>query len=176
MSHIKTNAVVAAFISFSAFAAQAADQGSGNVTFNGSIIEAPCSITPQTADQVVSLGQISAASLSNKGNSTPQNFSIDLERCDTTSLKNVSITFNGDKNADDNTLLGIVGDAKGAGIVITNGSGTVVKLGEASPARQLLAGSNTLLFSAYLKGSSITEGSVVPGKFTSIANFTLAYQ
>ncbi|MHA3391019.1 fimbrial protein, partial [Yersinia pseudotuberculosis] len=29
--------------------------------------------------------------------------------------------------------------------------------------------------SAYLKGTSADEGSVVPGEFSSVANFTLAY-
>ncbi|MHA7845141.1 fimbrial protein [Serratia sp. D1N4] len=173
MSNFKMNVLAAALISASAFAVHAADQGSGTVTFTGSIIDAPCSITPQTSDQVVPLGQVSAALLANQGTSTPQTFTIDLEKCDVSTLKNVSITFNGTADGD---MLGIVGDAQGAGIVITDGSGTAIKLGQASAARLLSNGNNTLLFSAYLKGKSATPDSVKPGSFTSIANFTLAYQ
>lgn len=39
--------------------ANAADQGHGTVTFTGSIIDAPCSIAPESIDQTVNLGQIS---------------------------------------------------------------------------------------------------------------------
>ncbi|WP_431225039.1 fimbrial protein [Serratia sp. L9] len=176
MFNFKMNVLAAALISASTFAVHAADQGSGTVTFTGSIIDAPCSITPQSSDQVVPLGQISAALLANQGTSTPQNFTINLEKCDITTMQNVSITFNGMEDDDDNDLLGIVGDAKGAGIVITGGNGTAIKLGQASSAQTLGTGNNSLLFSAYLKGSSATAGSVKPGTFTSVTNFTLAYQ
>ncbi|WP_431224311.1 fimbrial protein [Serratia sp. L9] len=175
MSSFKMNVLAAALISASTFAVHAADQGSGTVTFTGSIIDAPCSITPQTSDQVVPLGQVSAALLADEGSSTPQNFSIDLEKCDTTTLKNVTITFNGSKDATNPNLLGITGDAKGAGVVVTDGSGTAITLGTASTPRLLGTGNNTLLFSAYLQGNSDVAGSVIPGEFTSVANFTLAY-
>ncbi|MHA3276947.1 fimbrial protein, partial [Yersinia pseudotuberculosis] len=56
MSNFKKSVLVAAVLSLSAFAANAADQGKGKVTFTGSIIEAPCSITSEAADQVVELG------------------------------------------------------------------------------------------------------------------------
>lgn len=177
MSNFKKNLLAAALISASTFAVHAADQGSGTVTFTGSIIDAPCSITPQTSDQVVPLGQVSAALLAGQGTSTPQNFTINLEKCNLIApMSGVSITFSGMEDSDDADLLGIVGDAKGAGIVITSGNGTAIKLGEASSPQTLGAGNNTLLFSAYLKGSSATVGSVVPGAFTSVTNFTLAYQ
>jgi type 1 fimbria pilin len=177
MFNLKMSVLAAALISASTFAVHAADQGSGTVTFTGSIIDAPCSITPQSSDQVVPLGQISAALLANQGTSTPQTFTIDLEKCDLAALMDsVSITFSGMEDSIDNSLLGIVGDAKGAGIVITSGNGTAIKLGEASSAQTLATGNNTLLFSAYLKGSSATAGSVEPGQFTSVTNFTLAYQ
>ncbi|WP_077295375.1 fimbrial protein [Yersinia proxima] len=158
-----------------AFTAQAADSGSGTVTFTGSIIDAPCSITPESSDQTVDLGQISSASLVNKGTSTPRNFSIELEKCDITTMKNVAITFTGSTDNTDPALLGITGTAKGAGVVITDGSGSTIKLGQASAAHTLGADNNTLIYSAYLQGNSATVGSVVPGEFTSVANFTLAY-
>ncbi|PVF11448.1 fimbria A protein, partial [Yersinia pestis] len=78
MSNFKKSVLVAAVLSLSAFAANAADQGKGKVTFTGSIIEAPCSITSEAADQVVELGQISTTSLANMGSSEPRSFSIGL--------------------------------------------------------------------------------------------------
>lgn len=62
------------------FAAQA-DQGSGKVTFWGSIIDAPCSIKNGYGDQRIELGQISNTHLDNGGISTPRPFDIELENC-----------------------------------------------------------------------------------------------
>jgi type 1 fimbria pilin len=175
MSILKKNMLVLALVS-SAFAANAADQGSGTVTFTGSIIDAPCSINPDSVDQTVALGEISQASLANLGTSIPRNFSIKLENCDLTDKTKVAITFNGSPDGVNSSLLGITGTAKGAGIAITDGSGAPIKLGVASTYRTLGEGSNTLVYSAYLQGNSATAGSVVPGSFSSVADFTLAYQ
>lgn len=152
----------------------AKEQGSGSVTFTGSIIDSPCSIAPESSNQTVDLGQVSSVLLSNAGNSTPRNFTIELEKCDTATKKNVTITFDGTKDAINNKLLGVTGSAKGAGVVVTDGSGTQITLGTPSAARSLLNGNNKLVFSAYLQGSSAT-GEVTPGEFSSVANFTLAY-
>jgi type 1 fimbria pilin len=56
------------------FAAQG--QGSGKVTFCGSIIDAPCSIKNGYGDQRIELGQISNTHLDNGGISTPRPFDI----------------------------------------------------------------------------------------------------
>lgn len=159
-------------------AANAADQGNGTVTFTGSIIDAPCSITPATADQTVDLGQVSSAALLDGGTSTPQNFQINLENCQVTAgtPSSVSVTFNGTADANDTTMLGLSGTASGAGIVIADQGNQQIDLGTASSATDLLAGDNTLQFSAWLKGESGASAAVTPGDFQSVANFTLAYQ
>jgi type 1 fimbria pilin len=158
----------------------------GTVTFKGSIIDAPCSITPDTVDQTVNLGQISNVALKDQGKSTPQNFSIKLDKCDVTTLKNVTATFTGAASAGNADLLGITGTAKGASIAITDGGSRVIKLGEATKAQKIQKGSNTLAFAAYLQGdpdvaSTVTGGTatpavIVPGEFSSVVDFTLAYQ
>jgi len=160
-----------------AASAQAADQGHGKVTFTGSIIDAPCSINPDSIDQTVNLGQVSNVALKasgNTGTSVPRNFEIKLENCDTTTLKSVKTTFTGAEGATDGSL-GITGTAKGASIILTNGDGEQLKLGEASEAHMLQNGNNTLLFSAYLKGDG-ASATVTPGDFTAVADFTLVYQ
>ncbi|CAI1246783.1 Fimbria A protein precursor [Serratia quinivorans] len=152
--------------------AHAADEGHGTVTFTGSIIDAPCSITAETSDQTVRLGQVSSVALLDGGKSTPQAFSIDLENCNVELLSEVTTTFTGGESAVQPGLLGIVGTASGASIAITDSSGELLPLGQASAAHALQEGNNTLLFSAYLQGDSTT---VVPGEFQSVADFTLAY-
>lgn len=109
---MKLNKIVMALVlAFSTVSgAQAADQGHGKVTFTGSIIDAPCSITPQSIDQTVDLGQISKEALLSGGKSTPRNFSIGLENCSfgSPATKNkVQVTFTGMESAAKNGLLGL---------------------------------------------------------------------
>ncbi|WP_259567499.1 fimbrial protein [Enterobacter sichuanensis] len=154
----------------------ASGQGSGTVTFTGSIIDAPCSITPDTVDQTVNLGEVSKAALELAGGtSTPQNFEIKLQQCDTTTLKTVSATFTGAAATGNPNNLGITGTASGASIVLTDGAGTPVKLGTPTAAQTLADGDNILNFSAYLEADG-ASAVVVPGDFSSVASFTLAYQ
>lgn len=175
----KKLALIAAMITTTLMAnANAADQGHGKVTFTGSIIDAPCSISPDSIDQTVSLGEISQAALENNGTndgtSVPQNFEIKLENCTDVTSKTVTTTFTGAEGATAGSL-GITGTAKGASIILTNGDGNQVKLGEATAPHMLQDGNNTLFFSAYLQGDGATA-TVTPGDFSAIADFTLAYQ
>ncbi|WP_426445661.1 fimbrial protein [Siccibacter colletis] len=156
-------------------AAQAKDQGHGTVTFTGSIIDAPCSINPDSVDQTVNLGEVSNVALKNGGTSNPRSFNIKLEQCDTSTLKTVQTTFTGAASTGNPDLLGITGTAKGASIAITDGSGQVITLGSPTPAQKLQDGNNTLAFSAYLQGDG-ASATIVPGSFQSVADFTLSYQ
>ncbi|HIE4798803.1 TPA: fimbrial protein [Serratia marcescens] len=175
--------MLAAAIAFGATSmAHAADQGHGKVTFTGAIIDAPCSITPESIDQTVELGQISKVALADGGQSTPRPFSIDLENCtfsadDTGALENnkVTVTFTGMESVAGNGLLGITGTAKGASVAVTDGSGSVITLGEPTKPQVLQDGNNTLSFAAYLQGDTASNTVIVPGDFQAVADFTLAY-
>ncbi|BEN37897.1 type 1 fimbrial protein [Serratia nevei] len=180
LNKIMLAAVMAFGVSAVAHAA-VKDQGHGKVTFSGSIIDAPCSIAPESLDQTVELGAISNVALKGGGKSTPRNFQIKLENCELTSKdpgKNntVALTFSGSASDVDAKLLGITGTAKGAGIAITDGAGSNIELGKPSKARELQNGANTLSFAAYLQGATASTTAIVPGEFQSVADFTLAYQ
>jgi len=155
-------------------AANAKDQGHGTISFSGSIIDAPCSITADTANQTVDLGQVSNVALTSGQTSSPKSFFIQLEQCDTSKLTSgVSTAFTGAHDASNKNMLGITGSARGAGIVITDGSGTPIKLdGTPSNAQTIGSGSNKLSFSAYVQANG---ASVMPGDFSSTADFTLSY-
>ncbi|WP_210475887.1 fimbrial protein [Pantoea ananatis] len=167
-----------------------ANQGQGKITFTGSIIDAACSISPETSDQEVSLGQIAASQLADNGTSKPVNFEIDLQHCTmnsttsedengkptvTTTAPSVKVTFGGSPAIEgDNTWFGITGTASGAGVVITDASSNKIPFGGTTEmARELIEGDNTLGFSAYLQGLG---DKVTTGEFSSIADFTLAYE
>jgi len=155
--------------------AVAANQG-GKVTFTGNITDSACSISPESSDQTVDLGQVSIKDLiDGDRKSTPRNFDITLENCilNKPKLENwVKITFNGAGATFNPALLGTSGTASGVGIAISEqNSDDYLPLGVASSPQNLLTGDNTLHFSAYLVGGlRPTEGD-----FTAVANFTLDY-
>ncbi|WP_321158004.1 fimbrial protein [Providencia stuartii] len=162
-----------------ASAANAADQGHGKVTFKGAIIDAPCSISPDSIDQTVDLGLISNMALVDGGKSSPRVFDIALENCDITNLtKGVQLVFTGASAAFDNTnkTLGIVGTGSGAGVQITTGNGNVITLGTATPFQNIQEGNNTLRFSAYLMGNGGDISTITAGDFSSVADFTMSYE
>lgn len=70
-------AVAIAFCS----AANAADQGQGKVNFKGTVIDAPCRIAPESADQSIDFGQISKAHLEANGISVKKDLDIKLVNC-----------------------------------------------------------------------------------------------
>lgn len=173
--------VLAVAVSFgmSSMAVHAANQGQGSVTFTGSIIDAPCSITPESIDQTVELGQVSNALLKKGGQSTPKAFTIDLEHCEIEEKKNnVAVTFTGVKSGitGHDGMLSISGQASGASVAITDAGGKLVKLGSPSPLVGVNEGNTALRFAAYLQGDSSDGAVIVPGDFTAVADFTLAYQ
>lgn len=156
--------------------AQAAGAGAGTVTFEGAIIEAACSIDPDSVDQTVGLGQVAKSQLTGGGTASPEEFYIKLNGCDVSSLtdKTVTTTFTGASSADVPGALGIVGTAKGAGIMMVDGGGSAVVLGTATKPQLLQDGNNSLAFGAFLKGQA--TGDITPGEFTAVTNFSLAYQ
>ncbi|WP_273830965.1 fimbrial protein [Serratia bockelmannii] len=167
----------AVVFSMSSLAAHAADQGHGKVTFTGSIIDAPCSIAPESVEQTVPLGQISNVALKDGGRSTPKNFEIKLEDCSfgTPAAKNkVAVTFTGMESAAGNGLLGITGSAKGASVAIAQADGQVIELGKPTKEQALQDGKNTLSFAAYMQGDG-AAAAITEGDFQAVTDFTLAY-
>ncbi|MGP5570264.1 fimbrial protein [Pseudomonas helleri] len=184
MKFVMKSALVSMFmLAGSASMVQAAGVGQGTVTFEGAIIEAACSIAPESVDQTVGLGQVAKlpscqvakSQLEAGGASQPEPFKIRLVGCDTTTLKNVTTTFTGGSSRDVPGALGIVGTASGAGIMMRDASGTQIVLGTPTAPQIIQDGTNDLQFGAYLQGSA-TPDAVKPGEFTAITNFSLAYQ
>ncbi|HAM4380978.1 TPA: P fimbria major subunit PapA, partial [Escherichia coli] len=80
-------AVAMAVVSFGAYAAPTIPQGQGKVTFNGTVVTAPCGISQKSADQSIDFGQLSKSFLAAGGVSKPMNLDIELVNCDITSFK-----------------------------------------------------------------------------------------
>ncbi|MCY1700968.1 fimbrial protein [Lelliottia sp. SL45] len=172
--------IIALTLSVSSSVCFAAGQGAGNVTFTGTVIDAPCSITPDSVDQTIDLGQISLAKLangtSNNGISTPVEFTIQLEDCSLApapALNTVTATFSGPEG-DTPGLLGITGSAKGASVALYNEDSSPLILGAPSKPKPLILGSNTLAYSAAVVGDG-SSTLLSAGDFTATASFELTY-
>lgn len=169
-------------LGLASFAHAADDQGSGEVKFVGAIIDAPCSISSDSVSQTVELGQIAQKDLKDGARSKLVPFTIKLEQCDFTAGKNkVRTTFTGviSAYATDKELLAISGQASGAGIGIETFNNERLSLGEQSDAANLVGANHTLSYNAFLQGGLDANGDsveIVPGPFTAIANFQLAYE
>lgn len=148
---------------------------STKVTFTGTITEAPCSLDTGSDKQEVDMGHIAAHLLKNKGKATSKPFRFQLTDCEISTLKNVTVTFNGTADNRDSALLALgSGDATGAGIAITEADGSLITLGQASHPRTLQDGDNTLSFAAYLQGDGASA--VTPGSFSAVSDVTFTYQ
>ncbi len=174
---VMAGAVAMALVSFGANAAKS--QGQGTVNFKGSVIDAPCGIAPESADQTIDFGQISKAHLNNGGISMKKNVDIKLVNCDfgtataTAPLKNtVKVTFSGVNTGGDLTGLGL--STTNAVIKMSGQDGKLVKFdgATASNSTKLQNGDNTLRYQAWVQkgGAAVTEG-----EFAAVANFALAY-
>ena len=174
MKMIKTvmaGAVAMTLVSFGANAAgNNANQGQGIVNFKGTVIDAPCGIAPESADQSIDFGQISKSHLEKDGISVKKDLNIKLVNCEPN--KSVEVTFTGATITGADTELGTAGDT-GTAVVISGQYGKLVEFGSKGAAQSLKEGDNTLHYSSWVKKA--TNGTVKEGDFTAVANFNLTY-
>lgn len=152
-----------------------ANAADGTITFTGSVHSGACSIKPESVDQTVPLGSIAKHQLQDGGKSNARPGTIELEGCDLTGLTDntVTTTFTGAPSSAVPGAIGTVGGAGGVGVMMTHG-GRPIQLGVATTPQAISVGDNTLEFGAYVQGAA--TGTIVPGDFSAVTNFTLAYQ
>ncbi len=171
-SKVKTALLTIGLLAGSISVANAAD---GTVTFLGSVHSGACSIKPESVDQSVHLGAIAKHQLETGGRSESRPVRIELEGCDLSGLTDntVTTTFTGAPSGSVPGAIGTVGGAGGVGVMMTHGGRPVV-LGTPTAPQLIATGNNTLEFGAYVQGQA--TGAIVPGEFSAVTNFTLAYQ
>lgn len=153
------------------------NQGSGDITFVGAIIDAPCSISPESSDQTVEMGQVSNATLANNGEGRMQDFTIKLEGCDFKTAASVDVTFTGMADGTAVDKLALNGTAKGAAIQMLNQqSGKAIELGKASNISGLAVGDNEIKFGAKLVKTASTKDDIIPGEYSAKTHFVMQYK
>ncbi|EFC2153456.1 type 1 fimbrial protein [Escherichia coli] len=172
MLKIIASAVAMTLVSF---CANAANQGQGVINFKGTVINAPCGIAPESADQSIDFGQISKAHLNNNGQSIQKPVDIKLVNCDLSEgSKTVEVQFTGTiADGEEATNLGL--SKTNAIIRMAAQDGTLVAFDGSNKtnATNLVNGDNTLHYQAWVqKGTKDVE----EGEFSAVAQFNLSYQ
>lgn len=180
------------FVKFAALAvagvlSQAAFAADGTINFTGEIVDAPCSISPNSQNLTVPLGKVSrtvfdgatAGTAVVGKKATPARFTIDLLGCGATA-KGATVTFSGTADLDNATALRLanagqvgVGSASGVAIELGDSAGTKIPLGSPSADYVLGLGDNSLKFQAAYVA---TKTAVTTGPANSVAQFTVAYK
>lgn len=153
------------------FGVSAAGQGAGVVNFHGYVIDAPCSIAPESKEQTIEFGDISKSFLQNGGKSE-RKLTIKLINCDAaTAAKGVQVNFGGAVVGGTSTELLTAGTTNTA--IKLNGYGEDVVFGTPTKAVMVKDGDTFLEYTASLvKASGAT---VAEGEFTAVSNFTMTY-
>ncbi|MGC6061429.1 type 1 fimbrial major subunit FimA [Enterobacter kobei] len=154
----------------------------GVVHFTGSLVNAACSVSNESADKEVVLGQYRTAQLVDADSMTAQiPFTLVLEDCDpvTAGVTTAAVAFSG-QHIDGRPDLLMVGShtnkqsASNVGIQILDEGGKIAPLdgSTGTTAHTLIKGENTLSFSArYVSLGGATEGDA-----DADATFTMIYE
>lgn len=171
-------------------AATSANAADGQVEFTGTVNDNACTINSESVKKSVDMGQVRIADFANTVGSTAGEtpFSISLENCSGSTLKNASIKFSGQQAATDATVLGMVGSnqVKGLGIQIADArTGDKLPLNTASTDYILRPQSNTFDFTAsYVRLVADTPGAdgapdtrgIGTGTVNALATFDVTYK
>ncbi|TXU07293.1 fimbrial protein [Enterobacter hormaechei] len=174
---------IAAAASGSAFATE---QGSGKIKFKGVVIDAPCSIAPDSVDKEVDLGEVTTAVINANKKSSAVPVDINLENCQLddpadetdTPVTKVDVTFTSSAtDATDASLMTntYASGAQNVGVRLLNNAEANITLGAANEIA-LLAGSTTqtLHFKALME--VVTGKTATAGQVEATANYILGYK
>ena len=164
----------------------AAEQGSGKIKFKGVVIDAPCSIAPDSVDKEVDLGEVTTAVINANKKSSAVPVDINLENCQLddpadetdTPVTKVDVTFTSSAtDATDTSLMTntYASGAQNVGVRLLNNAEANITLGAANEVA-LLAGSTTqtLHFKALME--VVTGKTATAGQVEATANYILAYK
>ena len=169
--------------------AQAAD---GQIEFNGSVTDNACTIKTGDANKSVTLEPVRIADFAAAVGSVAKEkaFTISLDNCSMATKKNVAITFSGQQDANDSTLLGLTGQNQVRGVAIQiadSRTGKKLPLNTPTADYDLRIQSNTFDFTAaYVRTladtttgtgeDEVTTSGIGTGEVYALASFDVTYK
>lgn len=160
----------------------AGTQGTGGVVhFTGKITDASCNVTTDTAGQTVDLGTWAASYFATQKETTRTPFQISVQGCPD-SVKSVAVLFDGNKDAADNSLLGLNAAKDSEGNTATGVAvklyeadrNTQIKIGDVSQSITLAEGEDSQTLNFYANYNATTD-TVTTGQANADANFLMVY-
>lgn len=151
-----------------------------NIHLFGALVVQPCVIPPGEENIVLEFGTVINKYLYAYQRTPGQPFKIHLTECDPLVAKTIKVTFSGTPSVN---LPGMLApdagsSARGIAIGLETDQGIPLGFNKASPAVALLSGDNALVWQAYVQAEpgALTDKSLVSGKFTATATFSLDYE
>jgi len=167
---MKIKALTLIVLGLSPIASFAAD---GDITFTGKVTASACTLKGfngmASTSSVMTLTNVSPESFNGAGGyAGMKDFTIDLQDCDITTMKNARVAFSGTPDIVDNEILKNTetnGPADGVGVAILENDGVSlvdINGGMPSKSQALSAGDTELKFKVAYKANSATPA-VTPG-------------
>ncbi|XTZ40645.1 fimbrial protein [Salmonella enterica] len=159
-------------------ATAAAKAVANNLKFDGTLVDDPCQLDPNTTDITLDFGTVIDKYLYLNTRTHSQPFTLRLQGCDTTLGNQVEITF---KGTESNELPGLLtlsqSSASGIAIGMEMADGTSIPFNKTLPAFALTNGVSTITLQSYVQGepSAITNHNIGRGTFKAVATFELNY-
>ncbi|HGF6046389.1 MULTISPECIES: fimbrial protein [Enterobacter] len=156
----------------------AACAAGGTVNIGGVIENSSCTVAPDSVDQQVALGDISARQFTQVGQvSLPVAFGINLQKCGSATT-GVTVNFSGTTDKTDSALLAVdsaAAAASGIAIAIQDDKHTALPLNSASRVYALNPAQENNHLTFYAQYQS-TQPQITAGAANATATFTLTYQ
>lgn len=177
----KTLLSLAASALFAVGGASAAEQGQGKITFKGLVINAPCSVAPESVDLQVSLGEVSDKALAS-GTSAAVPVNIQLNDCVLDdgsggalfSKVKVKFTSASVTGVDNNLLANLLsGGAQHVGVRLMQENEQHIGIG--STVEVPLTGTNKIQVLKFKAHMEPVGGAPTPGEVEATANYVLEY-
>ncbi|KAA8997635.1 hypothetical protein FJU30_17830 [Affinibrenneria salicis] len=166
------------FFSLSFSSCLAWDEHNGLVSFDGKIIESPCYLDDESADQSIDMGQQDISNISGPIIAL-RTVEIKLRGCRITNQMNpeqswstANIVLEGRANEQDSSLWAVSGDADGIALKIIDRANSVISAGGSGIQHQLIDGDNTIQFAVQLVSVMKT---ITPGSWYSLISFRVLY-
>ncbi|ATM01211.1 fimbrial protein [Aeromonas sp. CA23] len=141
------------------------------------MIDAPCSIAPESVDQTIQMGEIATSLLEKKGSSPLRPFEIHLENCDISTAMSATVTFNGVPSGHRGTSFALNGGGAGGSLALVNkNSGAEIVVGQPTKVADLVNGDRHLKFGAKIVREVEDRSDILPGEFDVSSDFVMTYQ
>ncbi|MFD1801671.1 fimbrial protein [Mixta tenebrionis] len=172
--YLPSKKILTAVLATLFLSAGAAQANTGTVEFAGSIVESACVIASDSIALNIDMGSVGSKTLAAANSESPikKSFTINLNGCDNSVLKNVVVTFNGTPDSTDATALATSDAARKVAIRFYDTDGSRLNLGAASKSVSLNPTATPLTFKATLISPT---GTATAGSITATATYTLTY-